>query len=257
MVIYFTSKTNNYKYFFMTYFLIPSYNEAENLFKLVTNITQSLYGKKTVIIIDDGSTDKTVQIIKKLARKYPVRRIGYRQNAGAGNAFKHGFNYLIPKLKNNDLVVTMEADNTTDYQVLNKMIDFAKINDLVLASPHAKDGAFLGVSYFRIVLSRISSFCDSLIFSIKGVKTYSSFYRVYTAQILKKLQEVYGSDLITQNGFSAGVEILVKADRIGAKKVEIPATVDWRKRIGKSKMNIFKNTLGHFLLYRDYFLGKF
>lgn len=241
----------------MTYFLIPSYNEAENLFKLVTNITQSLNGKKTVIIVDDGSTDKTVQIIKKLVRKYPVKRIGYRQNTGAGHAFKYGFNYLIPSLKNNDLVVTMEADNTTDYKSLNKMVSFAKKNDLVLASPHTKGGSFIGVSSFRIALSRISSFCDSLVFDIKKVKTYSSFYRVYTGKILKKLQEVYGSDFITQNGFSAGAEILVKADRIGAKIVEIPATVDWRKRIGKSKMNIFKNTLGHFLLYRDYFLGKF
>jgi len=240
----------------MIYVLIPSYNEAKNLPKLVTNISKFLKKEIKIIIVDDGSTDKTVQIIKKIARKYPVKRIGYKHNIGAGNAFKYGFNYLIPKLKNNDLVLTMEADNTTDYQALNKMIDFSERNDLVLASPHAKDGMFIGVSYFRIVLSKISSFCDSLIFSIKGVKTYSSFYRVYTAQILKKLHKVHGSDFITQNGFSAGVEILVKADRIGAKIVEIPATVDWRKRIGRSKMNIFKNTLGHFLLYKDYFLGK-
>src|SRR3990167_4866019 len=185
----------------MIYVLIPSYNEAKNLLKLVTNIAESLNGNKEIIIVDDGSTDKTVQII-------------------------------------------------------NKLVSFAKKNDLVLASPHTKGGSFIGVSSFRIALSRISSFCDSLVFNIKKIRTYSSFYRVYTGKILKKLQEVYGSDFITQNGFSAGVEILVKADRIGAKIVEIPATVDWRKRIGKSKMNIFKNTLGHFLLYKDYFLGK-
>ena len=240
----------------MIYVLIPSYNEAKNLLNLVTSISKFLKNEMKIIIVDDGSTDRTVQIIKQLARKYPVKRIGYSQNTGAGHAFKYGLNYLIPRLKNNDSVVTMEADNTSDYQVLNKMIDFGERNDLVLASPHAKDGAFMGVSSFRIFLSRISSFCDSLVFSIKGVKTYSSFYRVYTAQVLKKLHKVHGADFITQNGFSAGVEILVKADRIGAKIAEIPATVDWRKRIGKSKMNIFKNSIGHFLLYKDYFLGK-
>lgn len=241
----------------MIYFLIPAYNEDENFSELMKNISKSLKKSKRIIIVDDGSNDSTVGVLKKLSKKYPVTRIGYRRNRGAGYAFKYGFEYLIPKLKADDLVISMESDNTGDFSVINKMINLASKNDIVLASPHAKGGSFVGVGDFRVFLSKISSICDSQVFRVKSVKTYSSFYRVYTAKILEKMVGIYDKDFITNTGFSAVVEILIKAKKTGAKIIEVPAVVDWNKRKGKSKMNILKNARGHFALYRDYYLGKF
>lgn len=241
----------------MIYFLIPVYNEAENLEPLLKNISTFLKQKKQIIFADDGSTDSTRQVINKLAKTFAVKRVGYSKNRGAGFAFKHGFEYLIPKLKKKDLVVTMEGDNTSDYAILEKMLELSKKNLVVLASPHAKGGSFEGVGKNRVLLSRLAAILDSQVFRIKNVITYSSFYRVYPASTLIKLAAVYKDKFITNSGFSAGIELLIKLNKIGTKMTEVPSIVDWGNRKGQSKMNIQKNAKAHIILYLNFLTKKF
>lgn len=241
----------------MIYFLIPSFNDSENFAKLLDNITNALKRKAKIFIIDDGSQDQTAKIIKKLSIKYAVQRIGYKKNRGPGYAFKFGFNFLIPKLKEKDIIVTMEADNTADFTILNRMISKSDNFDVILASPYANKGTFLGIGFNRKFLGYTASFLDQLIFRLKNVKTYSSFYRVYRASILIKAKEIYGNNFIFEDGFPAVVEFLIKLSKIGAKFCEIPAIIDWRNREGKSKMNIRKTTIRHLIIYKNYFSGKY
>jgi len=242
----------------MVYFLIPSYNDSENFEKLLENISQTAKNFKfQVIIVDDGSKDKTKEVAKKLSLKYPLTLIGYSENKGPGFAFKFGFNFLISKLKSSDLVVTMEADNTADFKILPKMLEKAAKFDLVLASPFAAGGKFVRVSSARKLLSLAANRLDKLIFRIPEVNTYSSFYRVYRAQIIKKAKKIYQSKFITEYGFPVFVELLIKLNKIGVKICEVPAEVDWTKREGKSKMNIKKSTINHFLLYYKFLTGKY
>lgn len=242
----------------MIYILIPSYNDAENFHRLFASITKSLKKiKYKIIVVDDGSTDDTIKVIKKLSKKFPAERIGYKQNTGPGYAFKFGFKYLVHKLKKDDIVITMEADNTTDYTILNKMIEKSRNFSIVLASVFTKGGSLRGMEKQRIVLSFIASMMDRALFRIKGVKTYSSFYRVYRASILKKAMIVYKNKLITDNGFSSVIEILAKLNKIGATFGEVPATLDWKYKKGNSKMKIGKTIWRHFNLYKNYLLGEF
>lgn len=241
----------------MIYFLIPAYNESENIPVLLRKLKSALKAKSQIFIVDDGSTDKTKHVIKELSAKYPVTRIGYDKNRGPGYAFKFGFNYLIPKLKNSDLAITMEADNTSDLTIITKMINQAKKSDVVLASPYARGGKFLGISALRKTLSFFSNILDKLIFRVKNVRTYSSFFRLYRGSILKKAKEKYANDFITEDGFSAVAEFLVKLSKIGATFSEVPAIVDWRNREGKSKMKITKTIVRHLGLYKNYLQGKY
>lgn len=242
----------------MIYILIPSYNDAQNLPRLFASIRKFVKTRDyKIIIVDDGSTDNTKDQIKKLSANYPASRIGYKKNRGPGYAFNFGFNYLIPKLKNQDILITMEADNTADFGILKTMIEKSQVNDVVLASPYATGGEFLGLEPKRKILSVIANILDMLIFQIKGVKTYSSFYRVYQPRILKKAKSFYRRKLITENGFSAVVELLIKLAKLDAKITEVPATIDWRGRIGKSKMELTKTVIRHLNLYYNYFSGKY
>lgn len=242
----------------MIYILIPSYNDAQNLPGLFANIRKFIKTKDyKIIIVDDGSTDDTQGQVKKLSLRYPASRIGYKKNKGPGYAFNFGFNYLIPKLKSQDILITMEADNTADFQILKTMIDKSQESDVVLASPYAARGEFIGLDLKRKILSEISNRLDILIFQIKGVETYSSFYRAYKALIIKKAKSFYKEKLITENGFSAVVELLIKLAKLDAKITEVPAKIDWRTRIGKSKMKITKTVIRHLNLYCNYFLGKY
>ena len=242
----------------MIYVLIPSFNDCENFAELFKNISKALKGQRyKVIIVNDGSTDKTKQVIKKLAKIYRVTMIGYDKNRGPGYAFKFGFNYLIPRLKTDDLIITMEADNTADYSILKRMIQESNKFDVILASPYSGTGTFLGINLQRKILGRVASILDRFIFRLKNIKTYSSFYRIYRAVTLKKAKKVYGDKFITENGFAAVIEFLIKLSKIGATFSEIPAIVDWRNREGKSKMRITKTIIRHLGLYKNYLQGKY
>lgn len=242
----------------MIYLLVPSYNDSQNFELLLKNISKAIKGKKyKVIIVDDGSTDDTEHIINTLSRKYQLFRIGYKNNRGPGYAFKFGFNYLIPKLKNKDIVVTMEADNSSDFSIMEKMIYQLKNFDIVLSSPFARGGKLIGLDNNRKILSDISRRLDSVIFRISGVETYGSFYRAYRAEILIKASKSYKSSLIIENGFSAMVELLIKLSNLNASICEIPSVLDWRKRQGKSKMKVGKTIIRHLAIYKNYFLGRY
>ncbi|KKR78289.1 MAG: Glycosyl transferase family 2 [Candidatus Curtissbacteria bacterium GW2011_GWA1_40_9] len=240
----------------MIYILIPSFNEAANLQGLVKNISTFLKGNNKIYLIDDGSSDNTKEITRTLKNKFPIIRIGYDNNRGAGYAFKYGFNFVIPKLKNKDIVVTMEADNTTDYKILNSLITIAKTGKVALASPHAQGGSFIGVTGYRIFLSRVASILDSLIFRIKGVKTYSSFYRVYPANILIDLKKHYKNEFISHDGFPSVVELLIRINKLGYQFIEIASKVDWTKRKGSSKMHLINSIKNHLKLYFEFARGQ-
>lgn len=242
----------------MIYILIPSFNDSENFNLLLRNIGKKLrsYSYK-VTIVDDGSTDQTLKVISHLSRRYPVRRIGYKKNRGSGYAFKFGFTYIIPRLKKNDILITMEADNSSDFAILTKMVEFTKKYDVILSSPFAKGGKFIKLDSKRRILSEIASILDRVIFRIKNVKTYASFYRAYRPDILKRAIKVYGNNLITETGFSAVVEVLIKLHKLGATVDEIPAILNWDVRRGKSKMKITKTIINHLLIYKNYFIGKY
>jgi len=242
----------------MIYLLIPSYNDSDNFSPLLRNIHQKLKSYRyKVIIVDDGSTDDTKRIIRQLAHNYPITWIGYKKNRGPGHAFKFGFNYIIPKLKQSDTLITMEADNSSDLSILKKMVRLAKKHDVVLSSPFASGGKFIKLEVKRRILSEISSLLDRCIFRIKGVKTYASFYRAYNPMILKNLLKIYKANLITENGFSSVVELLIKLSKLGGSIYEIPSTLDWSVRRGKSKMKIGKTIVRHLMIYRNYLLGKY
>lgn len=240
----------------MIYFLAPAYNEAKNLPRLVKSVHESIKGKYHLIIVSDGSTDNTKQAMVRLTRDYPVTLIGYQKNKGPGYAFKFGFNWLIPKLKDSDIVITLEADNTADLNI-NGLIKKAKNCDVVLSSPYAPGGKLLGVSFGRVVLSYCANLLDWLIFRVENVRTYTSFNRLYRGRVLKKLKQDYRDNFIAENGFSAVVEIIIKLAKVGAKFSEFPSIIDWRNKEGKSKMKIAKTIIRHLAIYKNYFAGKY
>lgn len=242
----------------MIHFLIPSYNDSGNYQNLFKNIKKAIFKKNyKILIVDDGSTDDTRKTVERLAKTFPVWRIGYRVNRGPGYAFRFGFNYLIPKLKSSDLVVTMEADNTSDFKILDKMMVASRNFDVVLASPYASGGKLISVPPVRRFLSLAANRLDAIVFRIKNVRTYSSFYRIYRGSILSKVKKVYGDKFIAEDGFGVFVEFLVKLNIVGAKIHEVPSVVDWGKKKGKSKMNIAKSTFRHFFLYSKFLTGRY
>ncbi len=230
----------------MIYFLIPFYNEELNLENLYNNLlikTKSI--NYCIVFSNDGSTDRSVEIIKSRFQKTNYIIIDNKLNQGPGYAFNEGFKWILSHSKNtNDKIVTIEADSTSDLNILSDMLNISSLGyDLVLASVYSQGGGFEKTSFFRKIISASANLIFRFIFDIK-VQTLSSFYRVYDISLVRRINDKYGN-IISQNGFICMLEILFRAIKVNAKILEVPMTLKSDNRNGKSKLKIFKTSIAY------------
>jgi dolichol-phosphate mannosyltransferase len=224
--------------------IILAYNEEKNIGTLLENILALAYKANSyhVIVVDDGSSDDTVNIINSFTSRMPVEVISHPVNRGVGAAFQTGFGVALKKAQPTDVIVSIEADNTSDLGILPLMINKVENgNDLVLASCYADEGQVKGTNLWRKFLSLGANLLLGLVFSLHGIKTYSSFYRAYNAGALRSAFEAYQGKLIEQPGFVCMVEVLVKMQRLGLQISEVPMILQIGLRKGPSKMRIWRN----------------
>jgi dolichol-phosphate mannosyltransferase len=196
----------------VAYFVVPAYNEAANIDFLLKNIRRFLRFFEQpfhVILVDDGSTDATVSEALKHGEKMPLEVISHDRNHGPGAAFSTGFRRVLELARDYDMMVTIEADNTSDLCPLYKMLEHCwRGSDLVLASVYG-DGRVVGAPLFRRILSRGANVLMQIVFRIPGVNTFTSFFRVYKVSMLRKAYKRYGEHLIEEWGFICMLELLV------------------------------------------------
>ena len=231
----------------MIYFLIPVYNEElniANLFRELSSIT--LQEDCFFVFSDDGSTDQTKSFIEQHFSGRSFAILGDGINRGPGAAFNVGFEWILSESKNNsDRVVTLEADCTSDLSILPVMLVLNQMQfDLVLASVYAQGGGFDKTSFYRKFTSAVANFIFRFLFNVQ-VLTLSSFYRVYSISILRKIKAAQPS-IIAETGFICMLEVLVKAIHQQANVIEVPMKLHSSKRQGQSKMKVLKTTLQYF-----------
>ncbi len=155
----------------------PTYNEADNILKFV-NLIESTLGKYNyeIIFVDDNSTDKTHEIIKKISLKKPhvrcIRRIGRR---GLSSAVIEGC-----LSSSSDLLLIMDADLQHDEKkipLMIKLIEEKKL-DLVIASRFLNHKKVLGLSKYRNSLSKFANFLANTISKAKLTDPMSGFFLV-------------------------------------------------------------------------------
>lgn len=233
----------------MIIFVVPAYNEEKNIGLLIDETHVYAQREKMdyrLVVVDDGSGDGTASIVREKSAKLPCVLVSYQPNRGVGEAFRQGMKKALELAKPGDVIVTKEADRTSDLNILKKLI--AKLDagaDVALASCYAKDGGIIGTTWPRMFLSRSANFLIYAVFHIKGVHTYSSFYRAYRPAALQSVLQRYG-DFYEEKGFVCVVELLVRLSRLRMKIVEVPMVLQSNQRIGQSKMKIGKTTLGYF-----------
>jgi len=237
----------------MIYILIPTYNESLNINTLAANLKNCMTEEdKSFVFVDDCSTDDTIEVIKKEFDGTTYTILDKPKNQGPGHSFNIGFKWIIEQSnEDKDIVVTLEADNTSDLTILPNMITISRMGfDLVLASIYAQGGSFFKTSFFRKFISFFANMIFRAIFNIK-VLTLSSFYRVYQVGLLKEIQCRW-TDLVEEKGFICMLEILIKAIKSDASIIEVPMVLKSDKRIGKSKMKIFKTSISYirFLFFK-------
>ena len=223
--------------------VLPAYNEAEALPPLLRrlhSVSAGHFGSAlSVIVVDDGSSDGTAQAARSAADGLAVRVVVHPENRGLNEAIRSGLLAALEQVGDDDIVVTMDADDTHAPGLISRMTMLVEEgNDVVVASRYAPGGRVLGVPLSRRILSRGASLLFRVVYPVSGVRDYTCGYRAYRAGMLKAAFARWGDEFISEPGFSCMVDILLKLSRLDAVVTEAPLVLRYGRKPGKSKMNV-------------------
>jgi dolichol-phosphate mannosyltransferase len=234
-------------------FVVPAYNERVNLPRLLEDLEDRPHlwpDGSHVIVVDDGSTDGTAEYVDDYEGPLPLQLVRMGTNQGPGAAFRAGFARALRLCPGEGYVITLEADTTSDLDALPRMLERSRHGaELVLASVHG-GGKMLNVSRLRLALSVGAGVVVRRALGLDA-RTVSSFFRVYSAALLRRMIDRHGDQLITEQGFACKAELLAKIVAAGACVEEVPVDLDASRRIGDSKMRILPTLLGYRRLIKE------
>jgi len=242
----------------MVRFVIPAFNETPNIPALMADlgpVARDLGAR--IIFVDDGSTDGTADCILEHRGDLHVAVVRHRTNYGLGTAINTGLRAALGEADDDDAIVTLEADNTSDLSDLPRMLAlFSEGHDIVLASVYAPGGRIVGVAPWRLAASKAVSNTFRVVGGLRDIHTLSSLYRVYRAGTIRSAAETYGYLLVREPGFAANVELLLKLYNSGARVAEVPTVNDWGRRQGVSKMQLKPTVLAYGRLAAAQVVGR-
>ncbi|MBN2214604.1 MAG: polyprenol monophosphomannose synthase [Bacteroidales bacterium] len=220
--------------------IIPTYNEKENIERLIRYIF-SLSVKFDVLIIDDGSPDKTSEIIKTLQntefkdKLYLIQRSG---KMGLGTAYITGFKWALER--HYQYIFEMDADFSHNPDDLLKLYDACKNGaDMSIGSRYKS-----GVNVVNWPMGRVlmSYFASKYVRFVTGMKIYDTTagFKCYSRKVLESIN----LDKIRFKGYAFQIEMKFTAWKMGFNIEEVPIIFTERKE-GTSKMSggIFSEAL--------------
>jgi dolichol-phosphate mannosyltransferase len=234
--------------------LLPAFNEESSLPRLMPKIRDVLTKAGEpyrVIVCNDGSRDRTGEVLQGMLSDYPLEVITHRINRGLGETSRDLFERAADLAANGDVIVRLDCDDTHEPEFIPHLIQkIREGNDVVIASRFAPGGGQMGVSGYRAFISRGANLFMKVFFPIKGLKEYSSGFRAYRAEKIKEAIAFYGNNFIQLKGlgFTCTLEKLVKLKLIGARFAEAPFMLRYDQKASESKMVSSVTTLGYMVM---------
>jgi len=227
--------------------VLPAFNEELCLPPLLDSIRKFMFEdrlKYKCVVVDDGSDDRTWQVVNECANRMPLHPLRHQTNGGLTDALRTGLKYVVQRSAPDDVIITMDADNTHGPGLIRRMLSrIREGNDVVIASRYRSGSRVIGVPLFRRCLSRCANLLLATCFPIKGVRDYTCGYRAYRVSFLKQAFEQYKSSFIVGEGFSCMVEVLVKLRHFSPIMTEVPLILRYDRKHGMSKMRTATTSL--------------
>lgn len=193
--------------------LIPAYNEEEGLPKVIEEIPDVV---DEIIVVDDGSTDRTFEV----AKNFNVKVCRHETNRGKTAAIYTGVENAT-----GDIIVLTDADYTYPGSAIVELVEeVGNGADLVIGSRFMKNPK--NVPRFNSIGNRIFSFLAAYI-SGEYITDSQSGLRAFKKDLLEKLR-------IKAKGLEFETEMTAKVAKLGYKIVEVP--IEYRERVGESKL---------------------
>lgn len=209
--------------------IIPTYNELENLPRLLPTVLSKDDGID-VLFVDDNSPDGTAAFVEsEMKINNRIHLIKRPSKQGLGTAYIDGFKYALQK--NFQIIFEMDADFSHDPNEIPKFLDEIKNSDVVLGSRYINGVNVINWPMRRLLLS---SFANLYTRFITGMPVHDATggYKCFRRKVL----EAINLDKVTSNGYAFQIEMTFKAWKKGFKVKEIPIIFVDRVK-GKSKMS--------------------
>jgi glycosyltransferase involved in cell wall biosynthesis len=200
--------------------IIPVYNEKISIKKILLRINSNKKINKEVIIVDDYSTDGTVDILKKNKKLYS-KIIFLNKNYGKGYALRKGF-----AIANGDIILIQDADLEYDPKDYNKLISpIINSNKKVVYGSRVLPGGLRSRpktidTIIRIMANHFLTFLSNLL-NRQNLTDAHTCYKVFKSDLLKKIK-------LKENGFNFCPEFTAKISQLGIKILEVPISYNGR-----------------------------
>jgi dolichol-phosphate mannosyltransferase len=212
--------------------IVPTYNELVSAPLLIRRILKHI-PNSDVLVVDDGSPDKTGDAIRELQQEFPtLHLLEQKTKLGLGSAYRLGFAWGL-ELGYEELI-EMDADLSHRVRDLKKMIEAKELQpntDLVIGSRWIPGGKTENWSKSRELLSRAANLYVRAMVGL-GVKDSTAGFRIYSASMLKR----FNMESIKSEGYSFQIEMTRAVHKLGGKIIEVPITFREREN-GVSKMS--------------------
>ena len=205
--------------------IIPVYNEENSIEAIVDELESYMNGYSgcscwELILVNDGSTDNTLKIISSPNQKKSwFKIVDLGANFGRGKALRRGL-----EESTGDVIVSLDADLSYAPYHIERMVEkLVKNNaDLVLASAYGRGGTVKNVPFIRLWISRLGNKILSFMYG-ENITVLTCIARAYRKAFIDRID-------LHSNDKDIHLEILYKAKILGAKILEVPGDLKWRKK---------------------------
>lgn len=209
--------------------IVPTYNEIDNLPKLLDAILDLNIAGLEVLVVDDNSPDGTGKLADDVAKKQSQVHVLHRtQKAGLGAAYAAGFAWALKEQY--DFVISMDADFSHNPEDIPRLLAEKDTAAIVIGSRYIPGGKIVGWEWKRYANSYGANIVTKLLLGLP-VRDATAGFKVYSRAFLQSLNLNH----LLAGGYAFQVEMLMEAHQQGLAIAEIPITfVD--RRVGQSKI---------------------
>lgn len=215
-----------------TLIIIPTYNEAHNIERLIDKLME-LENKVDVLVIDDGSPDNTADFVKKAQQKYQERvaLIERSGKLGLGTAYVRGFEYALKKKY--QYICEMDADFSHDPEDADRLINEVRAGnaDVAVGSRYKNGISIINWPLSRLILSYCANIYARTITGLPIFDTTAGFKCIH-----RKVLEKISIERIKSNGYAFQIELHFRAWKAGFNLAEVSIVFREREE-GVSKMS--------------------
>ncbi|MGB2981904.1 MAG: polyprenol monophosphomannose synthase [Candidatus Zixiibacteriota bacterium] len=212
-----------------TLVIIPTYNESENIERIVPLVLDQ-DSSIHVLIVDDNSPDGTGRVADEMAKKDDRVFVIHREKkSGLGTAYIAGFKFALEK--GYDLIFEMDCDFSHDPKYVPHFLKAIQEADLVLGSRYIDGVNVINWPMSRLLLSYYANVYSRLVTGLP-VKDATGGFKCFRREVL----EAINLGRVKSNGYSFQIEMSFRAWKKGFKIKEIPIVFEDRK-VGQSKMS--------------------